>query len=135
MTEGVKPGKNKPKAIKEAKPPTDIKMIRSFVGLCNFIRTHIKIFAIIMAPLFKLTRKDSGYKWGPLLQEGLNTFRTLQNSFTSEPIMAFPRVDRQYALITDAATSTADTVGGLAQFSHKRTNLKIIMPSHMPPVK
>jgi len=26
--------------------------------------------------------------------------------------MAFPRADRQYALITDAATGTADTAGG-----------------------
>jgi hypothetical protein len=34
--EGIKPGKNKLKAIKDAKPPTDVKTIRSFVGLCNF---------------------------------------------------------------------------------------------------
>ncbi len=27
--------------------------------------------------------------------------------------MAFPKVNRQYALITDAATGTADTPGGL----------------------
>jgi hypothetical protein len=27
--------------------------------------------------------------------------------------MAFPMTDRQYALITDAATGTADTPGGL----------------------
>jgi hypothetical protein len=60
--EGIKPGKNKQKAIKDAKPPTDVKTIQSFVGLCNFIGTHIKNFAIIVAPLFKLTRKDSGYK-------------------------------------------------------------------------
>jgi len=45
--EGIKPGKNKLKAIKEAKLPTDIKTIRSFVGLCNFFYTHIKNFAII----------------------------------------------------------------------------------------
>jgi hypothetical protein len=64
--DGIKPGKNKLKAIKDAKPPTDIKTIRSFVGLCNFFRTHIKDFALIAAPLFKLTRKDSGYKSGPL---------------------------------------------------------------------
>jgi hypothetical protein len=38
--EGIKPGKNKLKAIKDAKPPTDIKTIRSFVGLCNFFWTH-----------------------------------------------------------------------------------------------
>jgi hypothetical protein len=56
--EGIKPGKNKLKAIKDAKPPTDIKTIRSFMGLCNFFQTHIKDFALIAAPLFRLTRKD-----------------------------------------------------------------------------
>jgi len=40
------------KAINDAKLPTDIKMIRSFVGLCNFFWTHIKDFALIAAPLF-----------------------------------------------------------------------------------
>jgi hypothetical protein len=40
------------KAIKDAKPPTDVKTIRSFVRLCNFFRTHIKNFAIMAAPLF-----------------------------------------------------------------------------------
>jgi hypothetical protein len=52
---GIKPGKNKLKAIKNAKPPSDVKTIRSFVGLCNFFRTHIKNFVINAAPLFKLT--------------------------------------------------------------------------------
>jgi hypothetical protein len=46
---GIKPGKNKLKAIKDAKLPTDIKTIRSFVGLCNFFRMHIKDFALIAA--------------------------------------------------------------------------------------
>jgi len=76
--EGIKPGKNKLKAIKDAKPPTDVKMIRSFVGLCNFFRTHIKNFAIIAAPLFKLTCKDSGYKGGPLPKEAMAAFSALQ---------------------------------------------------------
>jgi hypothetical protein len=31
--EGIKPGKNKLKAIKDAKLPTDVKTICSFVGL------------------------------------------------------------------------------------------------------
>ncbi len=55
--DGIKPGKNKLKAIKDAKPPTDIKTIRSFIGLCNFFRTDIKDFALIATPLLKLTRK------------------------------------------------------------------------------
>jgi hypothetical protein len=64
--EGIKPGKNKLKVIKDAKPPTDVKTICSFVALGNFFRTDIKNFAIIAAPLFKLTLKDYGYKGGPL---------------------------------------------------------------------
>jgi hypothetical protein len=41
MPAGIKPGKNKLKAIKDAKPPTEVKTICSFVGLCNYFRTHI----------------------------------------------------------------------------------------------
>jgi hypothetical protein len=111
--DGIKPGKNKLKAIKDAKPPTDIKTIQSFVGLCNFFRTHIKNFALIAAPLFKLTRKDSGYKSGPLPEKALKAFFILQKQLTSEPVMAFPKSNHQYALITDGATGTADTPGGL----------------------
>ncbi len=111
--EGIKPGKYKLKAIKDAKPPTNIKTIRSFVGLCNFFRTHIKDFALIAAPLFRLTRKDSGYKSRPRPDQALQAFYALQKQLTSEPVMDFPKADWQYALITDTATGMADTPGGL----------------------
>jgi hypothetical protein len=88
-------------------------MVRSFVGLCNFFRIHIKDFATIAAPLFKVTRKDSGYKSGPLPPDALHAFKILQQQLTSDPVMAFPRADHQYALITDAATGTSDTPVGL----------------------
>ena len=88
-------------------------MVRSFVDLCNFFRTRIKDFAIIAAPLFRVTRRDSGYKNGPLPPDALQAFKVLQQQLTSDPEMAFPRSDRQYALITDAATGTANFSGGL----------------------
>ncbi len=75
--------------------------------------THIKDFAIIAAPLFKVTRMDSGYKNGPLPPDALHTFKVLQLQLTSDPVMDFPRSDGRYSLITDAATSTADFSGGL----------------------
>ena len=43
----------------------------------------------------------------------LRACKGLQLQLTSDPEMAFPRSDRQYALITDAATGTADFSGGL----------------------
>jgi len=39
-TPRYQPGQNKLQAIKDAQPPTNIKMVRSFVGLCNFFE-HI----------------------------------------------------------------------------------------------
>jgi hypothetical protein len=45
--EGIMPGKNKLKAIKDANSPTDVKTICSFVGLCNFFRTHIKTLQLL----------------------------------------------------------------------------------------
>jgi hypothetical protein len=40
-------------------------------------------------------------------------FINLRNLLISEPVMAFPRLDCQYTLTTDAAKGTADTPGGL----------------------
>jgi hypothetical protein len=94
--DGIKPGKRKFRAIKDAKRPTDVKTIWSFVGLCNFFHT-----------------KDSGYKGGPLPKEAKDAFCILKNSLASKSVMAFLRADRQYALITDATTGTANTAGGL----------------------
>jgi hypothetical protein len=78
--EGIKPGKNKLKDIQTAKAPADIKTIRSFVGLCNFFRTCIKDFAVIAAPLFKLTRKDSGYKGVPYQKQRWMPLSTSESS-------------------------------------------------------
>ena len=56
---------------------------------------------------------NPGYKSGPLPPDALHAFKVLQQQLTSDPVMAFPRSDRQYALITDAATGSADFFGGL----------------------
>jgi hypothetical protein len=115
-------GKNKLKAIKDVKLLTDVKTIQSFIGLCNIFQTHINNFAIIAAPLFRLTRKDSGYKGGSLPKDTMDAFCTLQNSLMSEPIMAFPQANQQYALITDAGTGTTDTAGGLGAILTQKDN-------------
>ncbi len=68
---------NKLRAIEQAKPPTDVKTILSFMGLCNFFGMNIKDFAIITAPFFKFTRKNSGYKGGPLPGPAMSAFLNL----------------------------------------------------------
>ena len=47
--EGITPGKDKLKAVEKAKVPETREEIKSFVGLCNFFRTHVKYFAKLCA--------------------------------------------------------------------------------------
>ena len=106
--QGILPGTDKLKAIRDVHPPKDPHEVRQFLGLCNFFRNHVKNFALITAPLTKLTRKDDDWKGGPLPPDALKAFRELQSILLSEPVMAYPRRDRPYALITDAACGDSD---------------------------
>jgi putative transposase len=111
--QGIKPGKDKLKAVEKAKIPATKVDIKWFVGLCNFFRTHIKDFARICEPLNKATRKDSEYTKGPIAGKALEVFDNLKTMLCSESIMAYPRSDRTYALIVDASTGTDRVEGGM----------------------
>jgi hypothetical protein len=110
--DGVKPGSDKLKAVRDARPCSTVGEVRQFLGLCNFFRTHVKNFAQITAPLTKLTRKDCEWKGGPLPPDALNAFKELQSILVSEPVMAYPRNDRPYILITDALLGDCIKPGG-----------------------
>ena len=111
--DGIVPGSDKLKAVKEAQPPTTVRQVRQFLGLCNFFRGHIQHFAQLTAPLTELTKKDSTWKRGSLPTEALRAFRHLQSLLCSEPVLAYPRKDRTYALITDASFGDGNVSGGL----------------------
>ncbi len=111
--EGIFPGRDKLKAVKEAQPPGNVKQIRQFLGLCNFFQGHIQNFAQITSPLTNLTKKDSGWRKGVLPENALHAFRHLQTLLCSQPVLAYPRADREYALITDASFGDENTAGGL----------------------
>ena len=47
---------------KECKPPTNKKMLRSFLGMTTFLRRFIKDYSKIARPLYNLLKKDITYK-------------------------------------------------------------------------
>jgi hypothetical protein len=59
---------------RNSKIPQTKEEIKSFVGLCNFLRTHIKDFAWICEPLNKGTRKDALYTKEPITCKALEAF-------------------------------------------------------------
>jgi hypothetical protein len=108
--DGVLPGTDKTKVIRDAQPPDSVQKVRQFLGLCNFFRSHIRDFALKSHPLTILTRKDCGWKGGPVPPDA---FIHLKGALTSSPLVAFPRKDRQYALITDASCGDDNNPGGM----------------------
>jgi Reverse transcriptase (RNA-dependent DNA polymerase) len=55
--EGIKPGTDKLKAIKNAPPPSNVHEVRQFSGLCNFFWSHVRNFAQLKAPFTSLMKK------------------------------------------------------------------------------
>ena len=62
--QGILPGVDKLKCVRDAPPPSNVTQIKQFLGLANFFRTHVRNFSLISNPLTKLTRKDSPWKGG-----------------------------------------------------------------------
>ena len=65
----ISPNPEKVAAVSEAKRPTTVKTVQSFIGLVSYYRGFIKNCSSIMAPLIKLTEKDSPFIWSEECEE------------------------------------------------------------------
>ena len=106
----IRPGEAKTKAIVGWPEPADLTQIKQFLGLCSFFRRTIPNFAHTAAPLTRLTRKDSGYKAGPLPVEAREAFIALRQTLSRRPALAPVRYDREFILTTDASTKALGAV-------------------------
>ena len=131
--EGILPGSDKLKAVRDSEPPKTVHQVRQFMGLCNFFRSHVKNFAMIGGPLHRLTSKDVRWKGGELPAECLQAYNTLKQALCSEPVVAYPRKNRPYSIIVDACTGNDTTIGGmgaiLVQTDEKGTDRAIAYAS------
>ena len=106
----VRPGEAKTQAIVRWPEPCDLTQIKQFLGLCSFFRRTIPNFAHTAAPLTRLTRKDSGYKLGPLPVEAREAFVSLKQTLSRRPALAPIYYDREFILTTDASTKALGAV-------------------------
>ena len=89
-SEGVRPNNKKVEAIQEFPRPTTTKAVKSFLGMVNFYRRHIKNMAMIAWPLTALTRKDKTtgrtviFEWS---QECDEAFQTLKTMLMTAPVL------------------------------------------------
>jgi hypothetical protein len=57
--EGILPGVDKLKAVKDTEVSKNNKEVRQFTGIFNFFRSHIENLTKVASPLYHLQSKDS----------------------------------------------------------------------------
>ena len=92
---GIEMDPTKIEAIKLRKPPTNIKQVQQFLGLCNYYRKFIKDFANITVPLYNLLKNDTKWEWR---EECQTAFGTLVDKLTSYPVLRQPAMNKELYL-------------------------------------
>ena len=97
---GVQTDPKKLKAVNRYPPPTDVKTLRSFLGLASYYRRFVPGFAATASPMHALTKKDVPFVWTGSCQ---SSFERIKELLTSAPVLVFPQFDRPFILETDAS--------------------------------
>jgi hypothetical protein len=97
---GVRVDPEKVKAIIEWPVPQNVKQLRKWLGLANYLHKYTKNYADLVRPLSALLRKDCEWTWGQVQQ---NAFESIQKSLTEAPILALPDQDRPFHVVCDAS--------------------------------
>ena len=99
-SEGLKPTHEKCRAVKECSSPNSREEVRSFLGMIGYLSKFIPRYAVLTAPLRRLTRQDVPFSWGP---EENTAFEKLKASITSDDTMAFFDPRKQIVVRTEAS--------------------------------
>ena len=90
----------KVEAIKNRKPPTNVKEVLIFLGMTGYYRRFVVGYASIVAPLHRLTSTKVVFIWATECQEA---FDKLKEIITSYPILRIPDFNKPFILHCDAS--------------------------------
>ncbi len=99
-SEGVFTDEEKITAVKTYPVPTNVKSLRSWMGLCTYYRKFVNNFSKIAAPLNALLKKDTPFVWSSECQKA---FEELTQLLTTAPMLKYPDLNKPFKLYTDAS--------------------------------
>jgi hypothetical protein len=96
---GLSTHKEKVDAILKLEAPKNIPTLQTFLGMMTYFASYIPYYNWIVAPLYKLLRKNTPWKWSKLEQEA---FELSKQALSYAPVMVYPILGKPYRLYTDA---------------------------------
>ena len=97
---GIKPNKEKVKAILELKHPENPKQLKSFLGAIQYLAKFLPKLSERTDRLRKLLKKNTEWRWKT---EQQNDFETIKKMLTEEPALTHYAKDRDNIVTTDAS--------------------------------
>ena len=97
---GIDPTRDKVKAIVEARPPTNMSEVRSFLGLVTYCGKFIPNLATTSEPLRMLTRKNQPFTWG---QDQEQSFNKLKEKLSKAETLGYFDPKARTQVIADAS--------------------------------
>ena len=84
--EGMSPSREKVQAIRDCQPPTNVKEVRSLLGMANFCARYIKDYSSLVQPLRELTKQEVPWSWSDKEKSALDK---LKDALTCETTMTY----------------------------------------------
>ncbi|GKC22951.1 reverse transcriptase domain-containing protein [Tanacetum coccineum] len=106
---GLEVEKAKINVITKLPPPTNVKVIRIFLGHAGFYCRFIKDFSKISRPMTKLLEKDIVFDFN---KECIEAFEMLKEKLMNPPIMVSPYYSQQFELMCDVSNFAIKAVLG-----------------------
>jgi hypothetical protein len=106
LADGVAMDEDKVQAVLAWPVSSTVRVVHTFLGLEGYYCRFIKDYGAIKAPLTKLLRKGS-FHW---TLEAADTFRALQRTLTSAPVLKLPAFDEEFIVECNTSGSGIDAV-------------------------
>ena len=106
---GIEVDKAKVKLISKLPSPTNVKVVRQFLGHAGFYRRFIKEFSKIAKAICELLVKDAKFIWDERCQK---SFEELKLHLTTAPIVRAPKWQLPFEVMCDASDFSIRVVLG-----------------------
>lgn len=103
---GIAADPDKLAVVRDWPLPATGKQLQSFLGLCSFLRQHVRHYAELTAPLEDV-KLDSTIQWNDVLR---TSFDVVKDALLRSPVLSFPDFTRPFHIATDASQTG---VGGV----------------------
>lgn len=98
--QGISVDPSKISVIVEWERLTNVKDVRSFLGMAGYYRRFVKDFSIIAKPMTQLTQKNAKFIWSPECEK---CFQVLKERLITAPILTLPEPGKSFTIYSDAS--------------------------------